>query len=1049
MTNLFPFRVLLIITAVILSAFICNAQAQGEVRGEDAEYFQGLKWRSIGPFRGGRVTAVAGHVDNPLFYVMGATGGVFITRNGGQSWVPVSDKDFTTASVGAVDIAESNSDIIVVGMGEACVRGVASSHGDGVYRSTDGGKTWTHLGLEDTRHISTVKIHPDDPQTFWVAAQGAAYAPTKDRGVYKTTDGGKSFTRVLYVDENTGAVDLQVDPNDPMILYAAMWDWGRKPWLIRSGGSGSAVYKSVDGGETWKEIGGGFFPDHKGKIGIAASAARPGRVFALIEASEKGGVYRSDDYGESWQHLNNSRDVQARSWYYMHIFADPKDENSVYVLNGPFLKSVNGGETFEQQRGSYHSDHHELWINPENPAIMIDANDGGATVTFDAGKTWTTQYNQATGQFYRVNVDNDYFYRVYGAQQDNTTVAVNSFGQDGTIGRDDVMVGVGGCESGQISFDPDNPRYIYATCPLGIISEFDMQTQTDRDVMAYPELGFGVEHRQRKYRFNWNSPVHVSRHDPAVIYHGSNILLKSTDRGVSWKEISPDLTRDESERQGKGGIPFTNESTDPYNTILYIAESPHSADTIWVGTDDGLVQLSRDEGKNWKNVTPPGAGNGQVNAIEVSPHDPATAYVAFTRFKYNDNTPLIYKTSNYGQTWDNIAGNIPAGSWVRVVREDPEYANLLFAGTELGLYASFDAGLQWQRLKSDATPMVPVTDLRVHQGNLVLSTQGRGFWIIDDISPLQQMSKGVSKFSTHFFVPKKASDIRLHNMWSWAGPGKNPAAGAVIYYNIGEGVDLAETSVSLDVFDSEGRLVRTLQGKAGADSENGLIQQPSQGDFEVQKGINRLVWDLRNEPISHTGVDDFAITSLRNAGNGLIPGHHVGPGTYSVHLSVGDKVFRQALTVEGDPRLEVEPSVQAEQQQRANEIRAMLVQFQQSVIDLRQFQAQARQGRVSAELRGNQDLAKLEQASVDAVNIWESDFISTQRDTYQDILNFPDLLYSKLQFLYQLFNGQNYLQRGSQPMITQGSRERFNDVKREFDKAMLAHDVILKGTVWN
>lgn len=578
-------RTLLLVIAAtgFLFAMPATAQRDAAAPAPEKETLDGLEWRMIGPWRGGRATAIAGHPDDPHFYVQGAIGGVFVTRNSGESWEPVSDKDFTTSSVGAIAIAPSDINVIVVGMGESPVRGVASSHGDGVYRSTDGGRSWSHLdGLRDSRHIGGLVIHPGDPDTFWVAVQGAAYAPTSERGVYKTTDGGKSFRRTLFVDDNSGAVDLALDPSNPRILYAAMWDWQRTPWAIRSGGPGSGIWKSTDGGETWERLTKDL-PDLMGKIGIAPSGGAPGRVYAAVEAKEKGGVYRSDDYGKSWSLVNTTRAVQARSWYYMHIYADPNDADTVYVHNSAFLKSVDGGKTFTTMARSIHGDHHGLWINPEESRIMAGANDGGAAVSHDGGASWSTQHNQPTAQFYRVNTDNDLFYRVYGGQQDNSTVAIRSAGPDGSIGREDYQA-VGGCESAHVAFDPDTPRLIYAGCYLGQIDEFDVATQTERDIRVYPELAFGVPAKERKYRFNWNAPILVSQHDSSVIYHAGNILFRSRDRGHSWEEASPDLTRNNPETMGEGGFPITNEVSENYHTILYVAESAADAGTLWAGT---------------------------------------------------------------------------------------------------------------------------------------------------------------------------------------------------------------------------------------------------------------------------------------------------------------------------------------------------------------------------------------------------------------------------------------------------------------------------------
>jgi len=1022
---------LLAAAALGAAASVPSASAQ-QLDGVEAAYLDGLEWRLVGPWRGGRVTAVEGHPSDPHYYLMGATGGVFETRDGGKSWQPLGDDDFGTASVGAIAIAPSDPNVIVVGMGEAPVRGVASSHGDGVYRSTDGGRNWTHLGLENSRHISEVEIHPADPDTFWVGVQGAAYGPTEERGVYKTNDGGESFRKVLFLDESTGATDLRVDPHNPRILYAAMWDWQRFPWAIRSGGEGSGLYQSTDGGESWEEIGTDDFPDLMGKIGVAPSPAKPGRVWAVIEAKEKGGVWRSDDFGENWTHVNGSRRVQARSWYYMHIFAHPTDENTVYVLNAPFMRSVDGGKSFEQMARNIHGDHHHLWINPEDADIMIGGNDGGAAVTFDGGESWSSQYNQPTAQFYRVNVDNDYFYRIYGGQQDNSTVAIRSFGHDGGIGRED-YTRVGGCESAHVAFDRDDPRYIYAGCYLGQIEEFDMETETARDIRAYPELAFGVPPKERKYRINWNAPIVISQHDPQVIYHAANVVLKSTDRGRSWEEISPDLTRDEEEHQERMGFPITNEVSENYNTIMYLAESPHSADVLWAGSDDGLVHVTRDGGGSWQEVTPRRAGQGMVNAIAVSPHDPAKAYVAFTKYKYNDHTPIIYATEDYGESWNRLDDDIPEGHWVRVVREDPEREGLLYAGTEMGLFVSWNDGEDWQPLDAGDLPVVPITDLRIHKGDLVISTQGRSFWVLDDISPLRQMTGDVEAGEAHLFAPSVADILQLEGMRP-AGRGENPPIGAVLYYTLAEEPDLEETALTIEFLDADGQVVRTLESDAKKGVEGG--GSGSSYALPAEQGLNRAVWDFSTDPLEQE-LEDFVIASGPDK---MIDGHTAAPGDYTVRLSYGETTVEQPLTVRFDPRRDFDPDDLAEQQRLVADTRAMLEEFQTSLIGLRKLREQAKLKKAIFEDLGEEMLAEALEGVVDAVDEWEDGNIATDREFFQDVLNWPDRLFTALQFLYGTLDG-------AMPQVTAGMIERHGDLEGRFTDAMAARDTILAGAV--
>ncbi|MCZ6506893.1 MAG: glycosyl hydrolase, partial [Acidobacteria bacterium] len=629
----------------------------------DSDLIGALEWRSIGPFRGGRVTAVAGVIQDTSTFYMGATGGgVWKTEDGGVSWNNVSDGHFGTGSVGAIAVAPSDPNVVFVGMGEAAIRGVANSHGDGVYKSTDGGASWTHLGLEETRHISAVQVDPRDPDVVFVAAQGYQGKATPERGIYRSTDGGTTWELVLFVSADAGASSLSMDVTNSRILYAGFWQHRRYPWKVESGGLDGGIYKTTDGGDTWEELTEGL-PELPGKIGVAVSPATPERVWAIIEA-EEGGLFRSDDAGASWERINEERVLRARAWYYTHIFADPQDAERVWVLNAPAMRSIDGGKTFTRV-STPHGDNHALWIHPHDNTILINGNDGGANISYNGGKTWSTQDNQPTAQIYRVNTDNQFPYRIYGGQQDNSSVSIASrtINADG-IGRD-AWTSAGGCETAYSAFDPDNPRYIYSGCYQGLIGELDTVTRHERSVMAYEFLGLGATPSELRYRFNWNAPIVASPHDPTVIYHAANKLLKTTDRGTTWREISPDLTRDEESKQGPGGGPITNEAAggENYNTILYVAESPHEAGTIWVGSDDGLVHLTRDGGANWSNVTPSGLEESMINTIEVSPHDPAKAYLAVTRYKFGDYAPRIYRTTDYGQSWHLRVDGIDDEAW--------------------------------------------------------------------------------------------------------------------------------------------------------------------------------------------------------------------------------------------------------------------------------------------------------------------------------------------------------------------------------------------------
>ncbi|PTM07751.1 MAG: glycosyl hydrolase, partial [Bacteroidetes bacterium] len=646
--------------------------------------FHNLKWRNIGPFRGGRSVTSTGVVGHPNIYYMGSTGGgIWKTIDGGITWLNVSDGFLKTGTVGAISVSESDPNVVIAGMGEHAARGVMTSMGDGVYKSTDAGKTWTHIGLDNSRHISDVIIHPTNPDVIYVTAQGAQYGPSTERGVYRTIDGGHNWERILYLDENTGASSLSMDMTNPRILYAAMWQHRRYPWTMESGGDNSGLHKSTDGGTTWNQMKAGL-PEAFGKSGISVSRANPNRIFAVIEAEgTKAGIYRSDDAGKKWMQVSSDRTTITRSWYYMEIFADTQDENIVYVLNAPVLKSIDGGKNFSNVQVP-HGDNHHLWINPNDNTNMINSNDGGANISFNSGKSWSTQENQPTAQFYRVITDNLVPYNVYGGQQDNSAIAIksrtNGFGIDWKDWHS-----VAGCESAFLAFDPDNPEHVYGGCYQGIIERFVTSSNTSKPIKEYPELGLSIQPKDFKYRYNWNAPIISSPHNRSTIYHAGNVVFKTQDGGNSWDVVSPDLTKNEKDKQGPGGIPYTNEAAggENYNTLMSLVESPHEQGVLYTGSDDGLIHVTKDGGKNWTNITPKGITDGIINSIEVSPHDPAAAYITIMRYKSMDLKPYIFKTNNYGQSWTKIvSGFTDPHTFARVVRADKKQKGLLYAGTE-------------------------------------------------------------------------------------------------------------------------------------------------------------------------------------------------------------------------------------------------------------------------------------------------------------------------------------------------------------------------------
>ncbi|HQQ83876.1 MAG TPA: glycosyl hydrolase, partial [Cyclobacteriaceae bacterium] len=855
------FSLLLAVTMMVTVAFGQKKTAKSDTpavtqASTDFEsYFKPLKWRNIGPSRGGRSVTATGVVNNPLVYYMGTTGGgVWKTEDAGNTWKNISDGYFKTGSVGAVAVAESDPNVIYVGMGEHAPRGVTSSYGDGVYKSTDAGKTWKKMGLELTRHIANIRIHPQNPDVVYVAAQGAIHGATPERGVYKSTDGGQTWKQVLFVDNNTGCVDLNMDMTNPRILYAAMWDYIRLPWQVRSGGPGSGLYKSTDGGETWNKIIKGL-PKELGKMSISVSRSNPEKVYALVESDtqkEQGGLFVSTNGGTSWDRVSKDHRLIQRAWYYIEVFADPQNENIVYVLNSPGLKSIDGGKTWTNLHGT-HGDYHQLWINPLNNRNMIIANDGGSAITFNQGDTWSTQSNQPTAQFYRVNADHKFPYRLYAGQQDNTSVMIESRNPTGySISERNWFYSAGG-ESAFLAFNPDDPRYVMGGSYQGTIQVKDMNSNEGKGVMIAPIQYQALQPKDMKYRFNWNAPIMWSKHEPKAFYHAGNKLFKTTDLGRTWEVVSPDLTRNDVTKLGVSGVPYTNEGAggENYGTLAYVHEAPNEP-VIWTGSDDGLVHMTRDGGKTWNNVTPQGLPECLINSIEVSPHNNATAYIATTRYKFNDFAPGLYKTTDYGKTWTKINNGIPYGAFTRVIREDDTRKDLLYAGTETGFFVSFDGGNQWNPLQLNL-PVVPITDLKVHQGDLLASTQGRAFWILDDLGPIRQYqaTRGFSLYQPEdnyrVFAGSPLDNVTSEDE---DGPGRasmtgiNPASGTVIYYELPAKMD-STAKLSLQILDEKGQVVRQFS----TEKDKKFVTYPGGPSTEPllprKAGMNRFVWDGR------------------------------------------------------------------------------------------------------------------------------------------------------------------------------------------------------------
>ena len=988
--------------------------------------FENLAFRNIGPFRGGRSVAVSGVPGDPLIYYMGsAGGGLWKTNDAGLCWENISDGFFTTGSVGAIAVASSDPNILFVGMGEHPVRGVMTSHGDGVYKSTDGGKTWVHLGLSRSRHIAAIRIHPQNPDLVFVAVQGAVYGPSSDRGIYKSTDGGRNWSKVLYINETTGACDLSLDINNPRVLYAGMWDHERKPWTIRSGGAGSGIYRSTDGGESWEKLSDGL-PLEMGKVAIDVSPANPNRLYANIEA-EKGGVFRSDDAGESWTRVNKDRVTIARAWYYIEIFADPTDPETVYVLNAPLLKSIDGGKTFKKIDNP-HSDQHDLWINPGNPSNMILANDGGACITFNGGESWSTQNNQPTGQFYRVIADNRFPYHIYGGQQDATTVAIPSQTNGVGIGWRDWYEVAGG-ESAFIAFDPDNPRLVYGGSFQGNISVYDHFTDSQKDIMAYPNVGLASMPKDQKYRFNWNAPIVISPQNPEKMYHGANVLLESEDGGLNWQVISPDLTRNNKSHQGVGGGPYTNEGAggENYNTISYIKCSTHEEGVIWVGSDDGLVHLTKDGGKNWKDVTPKELRESLVNSIEVSPHDPGTAYIAVTRYKFNDLAPCIYYTSNYGKSWKKITKGIAASDFVRVVREDPQQEGILYAGTESGLYISYNNGNDWHRFQLNL-PSCPINDLLVHNNDLIVATSGRAFWILDDLSPIQQ-SGGLIDQQVCLFQPRPTTKLLAADALKIPpDKGKNPLPGVIIDYCLPEFMDTA--LVALEILDQDGRLVRSFSNQKDKDFCEYEGGPAPQSILPSKKGVNRFNWDLRRGGVPSV-PDVFVLGDYR--------GSLVAPGKYQIRLTTPQGSAEQICQVLPDPRLEVATEDFYRQQEVLVRIENTVKEIHHSVNQMRELKRQIESLNHSLiKLDSTKSLIESGEELLNKIAHWEIQLIQPKQETSQDVINYPNKLNAELLNLLKRVDTHD-------PRVTQGAELRLQDLLGEW----AAHKATMRSIIDN
>jgi photosystem II stability/assembly factor-like uncharacterized protein len=1014
--------------AAVIVATITASVAHGQgATGYDTLLFRAMTWREIGPYRGGRSVAAAGSAARPYEYWFGTTGGgVFKTTDGGIHWSAATDKYFG-GTIGAIGVAESNPDVVYVGTGEYDIRGNVS-HGDGVYKTTDAGKTWRSVGLTDTRQISRVRVDPHNPDIVYVGALGHAWAPNPDRGLYKSTDGGAHWTKILFRNDSTGISDVVLDPTDGRTIYAAFWQAGRKPWQLVSGGAGSGIFKSTDAGATWTELTrkAGLPRGIIGNIGLAISPANPRRIWALVEA-DSGGVFRSDDGGETWTRTNSERKLRQRAWYYSKIFADPKDTNTVYALNTNFYRSTDGGKTFKNIPVP-HGDNHDLWIASTDPQRMIEANDGSANISFNGGKSWSNQAN-ASGQFYHVTTTTDFPYKVCGAQQDNTTLCGPS-AQSGGIDIAEWKE-VGGGESGYIQVRPDSTDIVYAGS-YSYLSRKDMRTTLQEEITPWPENPMGHSAGDLKYRFQWTFPIEISPHDPRTMYVGANVLFKSTTGGETWTTISPDLTRHDPATLGASGGPITKDQTsvEYYATIFSVAESPLRAGLIWTGSDDGVISLTRDGGGAWANVSPKQWGEWmRISSIEPSHYDPGTVYVAGNRYQLDDMRPYLLKSTDYGHTWSLITTGIPATEFTRVVREDPVRRGLLYAGTERGVWVSFDDGAHWQSLRRNLPP-VPIHDLAVKDNDLVAATHGRSFWILTDVSPLRQLTSSVTVARPHLFTPATAYRV------SWGGGGDgdadaaphprgaNPPTGAMIYYTLPD----STSPITMEFLDPAGHLVRRLSSRldsAGladstehadsvkevrrdsltrahvpADSIAKLLAIPdtTHGEPEgedshhvpppprvpAKLGLNMFAWNMR-----YPDASAFDNLIMWSAG---VRGPVAPPGRYTVRLIAGSDTESRPLIIKADPRSRATPAALAAQFALLMRIRDRLSAANDAVKTIRNvdYQIQADSAGAPAELTA---------AAVpltERMRVIERTLYQVDNRSSQDPLNFPIRVNNKI-----------------------------------------------------
>ncbi len=995
-----------------------------------------LDWRMVGPHRGGRSTAVTGVPGLPHTYWMGGTGGgVWKTEDAGTTWVNLTDGQLPVAAVGAVAVAEADPNVIYVGTGSACIRGNVST-GRGLYRSMDGGGNWSFIGLEDAGQIGDIQVHPRDERLVYVAALGHAFGKNETRGVYRSRDGGDTWENVLFLNDSTGAVDLAMNPENPREIYVGMWRAERKPWTLISGGEEGGVYKTTDGGDTWRKLGGGLPEGVVGKVGVTVSPANPDRVWAIVEAEPAGGVYRSDDRGETWERINSENRLRQRAWYYTHIEADPNDEHTVWVLNTGLYRSVDGGRSYEQFSVP-HGDVHDLWISPDDSDLMVVANDGGAQVSLTGAETWSTYYNQPTAELYDVIVDNGFPYRLWGSQQDNDGISVPAFPSPHDLHPKSSWEYASSCETGPVAFHPDRPEVVWGGCYGGAVNRFDRTIDQRRNVIVYPQLQLGQAARDLQERFQWVAPIVVSPHDPDVVYHASQRVHRTTDGGMSWETISPDLTTDNPAHQAPSGGPINHDITgvEIYNTIFSLAVSPHSPDVIWAGSDDGRIHVTRNGGAEWVDVTPRGMPElGTVDEIEVSVHRPGRVTVAVQRYRMDDFAPYVFQTDNWGGSWERLAdgtNGIPADHPVRTVREDPEREGLLFAGTEFGIFVSFDDGERWQSLQQDL-PATPVSGMRVTHDDIQISTQGRSFWILDDMTPLRQWDAALASAPAHLFQPRDA--VRASTAGGGVGgeyaPEPHPG-GAIVNYAVNTEV---EGEARLEIVDASGRVASWFTSDSTVSAERGLSR------LDVSRGGHRVVW-----PLMYDGPDlaDDAVVW------GYTGGVKAAPGTYVARLSVNGSSWEQEFRVLADPRLDVAQADYEEQFRVAMAVRDSLQAVHDAIRTVRAVSAEVEASVNRADAAGvGEQVTPLADTITANLGEVEGRLIQTRSESGQDPIRFPGMLDNQLAELYGAVTGTDgYISGGPEGRPTQGAMRRFLDLNQEWEELRVRLQFILENDV--